>query len=269
MLTREEFERWASSGVLVADETDDYYKIRLFWDSYIYAPKSDQSVTPCLLGTGWESWISAWMMNNIKAGQWFFDIGANSGYYSVLALRQGASQVFAFEPNPDYRELLLKTFNGFDSCAYLYSVALSDSPGKAVLRVPGSFEGSASIRDSTDFVGYDVREVLVDAMTLDDVYDDIKQSPSRPGRSTIVKIDAEGAEEMILDGGQEFLSSIRPILVMEYTQGKYSDSFIDKLTDYGYLSKIDFDGGEQQTSREEIESSTDWIMLVIRPKDNK
>lgn len=267
MITREEFERWASSGALVADETDDYYKIRLFWDSYIYAPKSDQSVTPCLLGTGWESWISAWMMNNIKAGQWFFDIGANSGYYSVLAQRQGA-QVFAFEPNPDYRELLLKTFNGFASGSYLYSVALSDSPGKVVLRVPGSFEGSASIRDSADFSSHDVREALVDARTLDDVYDDIKHAHG-PGRSTIVKIDAEGAEEMILDGGREFLSSIRPILVMEYTPGAYSDSFIDKLTDYGYLSKIDFDGGEQQISREEIESSTDWIMLVIRPKDNK
>jgi FkbM family methyltransferase len=48
----------------------------------------------------WEPEVTALFRDNLKASDVFYDVGANVGYFSCLALHVGVAQVVAFEPDP-------------------------------------------------------------------------------------------------------------------------------------------------------------------------
>lgn len=227
----------------------------------MYVHPGDESVTPCLVRDGyWESWITVWMLKNINSNSLFLDIGANTGYYAMLALMQGA-EVQAFEPNPPYYEMLRATldYHKINNSAKLYNVALSDKKGFATLHVPEKLHGSASL--SAIDAKWVYHEVTVPTETLNSFY----QKTSK--QEIIIKIDAESAEEKIWDGASLFTepndyNSV--VFVIEYTPGAYSDKFISKLEAFGPLAKINFAGKEEPITAEWLKSQQDWSMLVIR-----
>ena len=53
----------------------------------------------------WEPRTTEYVKEHLKAGQTFVDVGAQVGYYSILASKLGA-KVLAFEPSKDNREVL-------------------------------------------------------------------------------------------------------------------------------------------------------------------
>ena len=66
--------------------------------------KQEQYITPWLLKLHeWEPETTSFVKANLKPGQTFVDVGANAGYYAVLAsqLVGPSGQVHAFEPAPD------------------------------------------------------------------------------------------------------------------------------------------------------------------------
>lgn len=253
---RWEFEDWASKGSSLIEESSEHSKIRIFYDYVIYASPTDKSVTPCLTGEGWENWVSCWVENELTPETLFIDIGANCGYYSVLAASQG-SEVWAFEPNPQYFDLLNMTAseNRFDMKVFHF--ALSDESGEATLHIPDGLEGSASLREVPG--DYSIKEVKVETVKLD-AYSSVNiTSP------ILIKMDVESNEENVWNGSEEFRDKFSPTFVMEYTPGKYSDKFVESMERYGRLSYIDFSGEEHPVSRETLEASSDWMTVVVRP----
>lgn len=259
--TRDYVELSGRFSVGVIEEDDKYKLVRVLNRFEMYIMKGDESVGPCLEKDGfWESWITTWMLNNIKPGTVFYDVGANTGYYSLLALHCGA-MVAAFEPNPEYVKMLHKTgeYNNLGSLLRIHDIALSDKQGIATLHIPATLHGSASLSPMDKKWLY--HEVSVETKTLDQMYG------SNAAGVHVVKIDAEGAEEKIWDGMQSFLNDnpIRPpVVLLEYTPNAYSDGFIDKLQDHGVITTIDYTGAERPVDRDWIESQTDWVMLIIR-----
>jgi FkbM family methyltransferase len=94
-----------------------------------------------------------WIKSEVKAGQVFYDIGANIGIYSILAAKYvgGLGRVYAFEPhNANFSRLLDNiAANGLGEIVVpcnlaLYSrdeffaLRLSDRPGR-IIRQPTSF----------------------------------------------------------------------------------------------------------------------------------
>jgi hypothetical protein len=94
-----------------------------------------------------------WIKSEVKAGQVFYDIGANIGIYSILAAKYvgGVGRVYAFEPhNANFSRLLDNiAANGLGEIVVpcnlaLYSrdeffaLRLSDRPGR-IIRQPTSF----------------------------------------------------------------------------------------------------------------------------------
>src|SRR5690242_2599597 len=67
-----------------------------------------------------------------------FDVGANTGVYTVQQARRG-SYVYAFEPNPDCYRRLLKSvrFNNLESRVTAVQCALGAAAGPAELIIPG------------------------------------------------------------------------------------------------------------------------------------
>lgn len=259
-MDRHEFENWARSSGRIVEESETAYTIELFGDSKIVCPKSDTSVTTCIARDFmWESWISAFMLRELNPSTLFVDVGANCGYYSVLASHRGA-KVFSIEPNPNYIPLLMETSTFQHSPFEVIHAAMSDQEGLLNLRVPGTLEGSATIRQDADFSGHDEYSIEVPAATLDTL--DIPCEGN-----VIVKIDAESAEEMIWDGALKFMEKHSPTFVIEYTPGAYSDSFTDKLKAYGEISYIDFQGAEVPLLVNTLSELTDWAMLVVRKRN--
>lgn len=78
----------------------------------------------------WEPKTTKYVEEHLKAGQTFLDVGANVGYYSILASSLGA-KVIAFEPSENNRTLLEK--NTKDCNIQIFSQALSNQNGSAIL----------------------------------------------------------------------------------------------------------------------------------------
>lgn len=220
---------------------------------------ADTSLTPGLINDGyWESNITSWLWNTLEPGSVFLDVGANCGYYTILAEKLGAS-VIAFEPNPPYIEVLQHSKDLNDCEFEIIPVALSDFNGQVELNIPGTRHGDSSIVNKFEDRGNSV-PITVDVMRLDDIYDSAQDE-----RPFIIKIDTEGAEENVICGAENLLGSSRSgIIMLEWTPGMYSDSFFDRLQAFGEVRALDGRGMEVEITAEELDSRSDWTMVIVR-----
>ena len=266
-LSRSTVEERGMRGASIVSETDSTYTVRVL-DSYeLVVLKTDQSLTPCLVRDGfWEAWITSWFTRWVRPGMTFIDVGANCGYYTMLAekLVGRHGHVVAYEPNPVYAEMLRATREINDADFLIREIALSDKSSRVTLSVPGEFHGSASI--THDFTGEqwgEARNYSVRTTTLDNELERLVF-----WNADVVKVDAEGAEELVWRGGNKLFraDASHSTIVLEYTPGSYSDAFLGELYAWGHVYSITFDGGEVPVTREFIQGQTDWTMLVIRRK---
>jgi len=137
------------------------------------------------------------------------DVGANVGIYTVLlAKRAAAGHVAAFEPVPLNRDLLRLnlTLNGIEN-ASVAGTPLSEREGEVEFTV--SADGAFSSLRSTGRKP-DARKLRLEASTLDRAF------AAGGRRVAILKIDVEGAELLVLRGGEEILKrpDLRPRAVM-------------------------------------------------------
>ena len=94
-----------------------------------------------------ESGTCAWILEEVQAGDVFYDIGANIGLYTVLAGRQVGphGKVYGFEPHgPNFARLLDNVaLNGLQNVVTPCSVALHDQPGFFAFNYVSAEAGSA------------------------------------------------------------------------------------------------------------------------------
>lgn len=236
-------------------------------DSFdLWLPKEDKSLTPSIMYNGfWESWITVWFQENIDKGDVVLDIGANCGYFTMLfeQLVGNKGQVTAYEANPMYVNLLQRTRSANNARFMVRPYAVSDSIGEIDLHVPSDLLGSASIvADWKESDKYTDSYMSVPTTTLDADYEaDEFWMPD------LVKMDVEGAEELVWDGGHSLWDSrYPPVVVLEYTPNAYSKDFNNKLFDYGDVTRITETGDEQDITKSHLDNLTDWDMLVVRRK---
>ncbi|WP_238162664.1 FkbM family methyltransferase [Cohnella sp. AR92] len=164
-----------------------------------------------LLEGEWEPWLSGFFLTVVKPGMTVLDIGAHSGYFSLLAaMRTGPTgTVHAFEPNPFHHRNLLKsaTLNGFGNVK-LHRVMVSNKRGEKLLRTMG--EGGTSIfyPDLAELNG--VTENRVPLALLTDYL-----GPTL--KADVIKIDIDGGEPYIMDSLFEIIDrNGNMVIFMEY-----------------------------------------------------
>jgi FkbM family methyltransferase len=144
-----------------------------------------------------------------------FDVGANIGWFSLLAARKARS-VVAFEPNVSNAAVARRNAarNGFENMT-------------VVAGAVGDRDGWATFDDSTSLKGNlsDAGSTLVPVVRLDSWLES-REPPS------VMKIDVEGAEGAVLGGMRDTLRSARPTLIIEL-HGTNSE-VADLLEDAGY-----------------------------------
>ncbi|APZ99253.1 hypothetical protein BWQ93_12720 [Sphingopyxis sp. QXT-31] len=201
----------------------DVVMTRLWSDHSFLASTRDMIVTPNLINIGMvEPHNSRLVASLVAPGDVVVDVGANTGYYSVLGAWRAfpGGQIWSFEPNPAAYALMSDNLhnNGFGGIARRHPIALSDRRGEAMLRVFPGYEATSTIRDVSDaFVTHTEREtgrasheVPVPTDTLDAVMHDCPAID-------FIKIDAEGHEPEIIAGAREILArSPRLKMLMEF-----------------------------------------------------
>jgi len=175
------------------------------------------------------------------------DIGANVGYYTLhlAALVGDKGKVFAFEPDPSNFSILEKNvnLNNFRN-VILINKAVSNSLSPTTLFQNSSNTGGHSIikTENTD------KKITVETTTLDEYFKNFS------GNVDLIKIDVEGAEYQVIDGGINFFKKIKPTyLITEFelktTNSYHKESFYPNILcdlDYTLIGKTDNSKGNSR-----------------------
>jgi FkbM family methyltransferase len=154
----------------------------------------------------WEAASSWFCLRHVQPGDHVVDIGANIGYYSLLLSRCVGVQgrVDAFEPEPLNLALLHANLqiNGCSNVV-VHPLALADTHGQRPLYICPSNRGDHRLGFTPD------RDMITVPVTTAD-----RCLGPRPARMDFVKIDVQGAEELVLRGMRELIEHNRRRLTM-------------------------------------------------------
>ena len=145
------------------------------------------------------------------------DIGVYRGVYS-FKLSQNFKTVHAFEPNTLLFPYLRKNLNKIIQNLQLYNLALSDTEGSTKLNLPirskslfkDNIEelfklGSATIHTANIFENY--KSITVQKKKLDNL--NLRENIG------FIKIDVEGHEQNVIDGGLQTIKKNMPVMLIE------------------------------------------------------
>lgn len=150
------------------------------------------------------------ILNELKPGDIFWDIGANLGFYALLAAGVPGVSAVAFEPNPATVKKLKNNIalNHRDNIKVL-ELALSDTESTVrFATMENRGHGKAHIALNSDGNTIEVKT---------DRGDKLVQTGAIPAPS-VAKIDVEGAEGLVLKGMQNILAGCRTIFCEVHLQ---------------------------------------------------
>ncbi|MDA1190502.1 MAG: FkbM family methyltransferase [Candidatus Poribacteria bacterium] len=137
-------------------------------------------------------------------GGMYFDIGANVGYYGLLAAHMSNKriQVYAFEPGSESYRFLTRNVrdNELGKRVTPYQLGIGDVDDFGEFSKYGT--GASMVRGWDGGKGDELGTETIRIARLDSLF-----SPSSLTHPVTVKIDVEGAEFSVLQGGQAFFNS--------------------------------------------------------------
>ncbi len=181
---------------------------------------------------------------NIHAGDVFFDVGANVGYYTVFGSRLvGArGQVVSFEPvvrnlSHLYRHI---TINKLQNVSVIPS-ACSDKISLAAFS-SGQNTAMGHLADESQKDSRKKDLSLVSTVTLDAVAEKLGVCPNA------IKIDVEGAELSVLNGAKDKVLPAKPKIFLSLHSESLRTDCLDFLKNFGY--KFEPLGADEQNAME-------------------
>lgn len=255
--------RMRPGGVYVGDNTVLAATLHGDW---IYLDGRDTSLTPAILMTGdWEPWIARTFRSVLRPGMKVVDVGCNCGFYTLIAARAvGASgRVVAIDANPRMVELTQRSIaaNGMHGHARAVHGAVTDAPGPVEIGVPDAFMGSGSMLVRAG-------EHPMEVTTLQAPGDRLDAFLAGDLRVDVLKIDAEGAEPLILRGAESVLGASPNLTVfLEFAPAMQRHfeppaDFLARLRGHGFAIREVTPEGPQARSDADL-LGRDWAELLL------
>jgi FkbM family methyltransferase len=182
------------------------------------------------------------LIEQLKPGHVFFDVGAHHGWVSMwtLPLVGSEGKVYSFEPSDTNLSILEwhRKSNNFSQWSIIPG-AVSDVDAAEVEFVLVD-AGDSPVNSLTTgapgtplMSGRNVRKTLIQTITLD------KFCSEHGVRPNLVKIDVEGAELLVLRGAVNLLRESHPTIILAVhpywlPAGQSSQQILELLTGYGY-----------------------------------
>jgi len=158
----------------------------------------------------YEPALANWLKAKMEQNYSFVDIGANAGYFSVLAAKYATNKmqrIIAIEPMAENLELIKKhmEWNNYSNIElFPFAIAdsdrmveFSDSPNMAA----NTYNEQSSLHKSSP-------KISIIARSLDSICADLNL------KNFVIKIDVEGAELDVLKGAKKILETHKPELIL-------------------------------------------------------
>lgn len=163
----------------------------------------------------------------ISPGSVILDVGANHGRFTkhLAALHKRSCAVYAFEPIP-YNLDMLRLLVGRARNVEIIPMGLSNEPGTHDLFVPYKRK-SGRLSHGSAHLGAEGREIHFGTRTAPDLcripittlrLDDWARERDLQ-RLDLMKIDVEGAEALVIEGGADTIARHRPVIYTELIPG--------------------------------------------------
>ncbi len=181
---------------------------------------------------GGEQEVQRALQQHLRPGMTFYDVGANIGFFSLLAARLVgvAGRVVAFEPDPEISGRLREHVarNAFGWITVEERAVLSETR-------PVFFARTDPAASPDRGLGHIVAEgtkdtIQVAGVSLDD-YAGAHPSPD------FLKCDVEGAEVEVFRGAERLLNEKRPGIICEMHSEENERILVEKFSRLGYTCK--------------------------------
>jgi len=214
------------------------------WGSRLIVRTDDYIVSPELLSAGtYEIGLTTLLPRLLAAGDTVVDVGANIGYYSVLAGKAvgPTGHVVALEPHPGNARLLQTNLvlNGFWGNSTVGVCAAFSGPAELEFFARGRFGANSSLapvtQEELDELG-DTQDVLkVRAVDLDSYLAQVGHAHD----VRLIKVDVEGAELFAFQGAERLLRETKPRIVVEWSPGQQTRAGYSPATFIDHLEQFD------------------------------
>jgi FkbM family methyltransferase len=154
------------------------------------------------------------LVDHLRAGSVFYDIGANVGFLAVLGARLVGQHgmVYAFEPVPSNAAYVRRNAQA-NRLAQVQVIekAVSNVSSTGELNLAKYSGGAALALANVDAPPDADGTIQVDIVTVDDLVEHQGLKPP-----DVVKIDVEGAELEVLEGMEATMKRHRPVIIVEF-----------------------------------------------------
>lgn len=212
-------------------------------------PSEDKGIEENLYRFGtYEKGILHFIQKNLKPNHVFLDVGANIGLMSCFASKflKESGKVFAVEANPKTIEILIYNLN-LNSCenVSVLPFGLGNKIGKALF-----FENWEVNRGGASFLNQSSSEnngIEIEISIIDKLFDN--------QQIDMIKIDVEGFELNVLEGGISTIKKCKPILIIEVSSNREHEIGVkpheirDFILNFGFYKIYKLAGTKERISK--------------------
>lgn len=216
------YQRFRPSGIVLVEVEG----------SKMYVDSRDSEIATSLLRWGlYEKYETALFKKLVKDGMVVVDVGANIGYFTILASRLAGvkGKVFAFEPEPYNFDLLRKNVEE-NRCSNVTTIkkAVFSKSGLMKLFLEENNLGGHSLSEAAVYKM--AGSTTIEAISLDEFFED------KHLKVDFIKLDAEGSEMAILEGMADLIRKNDNLtIITEFSPALLSKSGFSPM---GFLTKL-------------------------------
>ena len=227
-------------------------RFQLAMDNYvgnIFFPFNDSVIAPTIAEKGvWEPIEVDWLVGNLKRGDYFLNIGANVGYFSLIASkivgRKGV--VYAVEPNPEVIPFLrVNSVRSKYANIKIIEAAASDRNSEVTLYQNFNNFGDSRLFDPRksdaggSFLEHGFDQVPINVQVTSIALDELKLP-----RLDLILSDTQGWDYFALLGLEKTIQRYRPKISLEFVpdwllqNGINPENAINQFLKWGYRVSV-------------------------------
>jgi FkbM family methyltransferase len=211
------------------------------YDNLMYVYPRDEGLGGELIARGYyhdEKYMTELFIKSIKPGSIVVDVGANIGYYTLIAAKLAGKKgkVYSFEPEDKNFDILMKNIetNKYDNVIAIKK-GVSDTNGKKRLYINkfnlGKHSLSSKAMPKREQAGF----LEIETVTLDVFFNKLANKEGLD----VIKIDTEGSEGLVLNGAKNLLKRKKLKIFTEFSPWTRNTG-IDPLVLLNTLKKYGF-----------------------------
>lgn len=228
-------------------------------DFSLFVMPNDYIGSSILATKTYEPHVTRQIREILRDGDVFVDLGANIGYFSMLAssILKTGGKVIAFEPNPTNVQLIYQSIRSCNaSNVFVYPYAASDCNGIVRFVTVGSNGGIVTPHSRKQKYSFLVQSVVVDEFLKFE------------SRIDLIKLDIEAHEPAAMRGMTRLIGKHQPKIITEFhpwamrlNNVEPPEAYLRQFYDIGYRISVILPNGTLRRTSSSAEIMDYWKAL--------